>query len=524
MSPPLLPPTAAQRVTPADMGKPAGMLVPVVRGGDEVSWVWTYERNRTPLSPPNRGTLGGEVEEADVTEGARSGMAAAAVAMMREVSEESVATPAWLRIITAAVDRCPSGVTVTQLAPDKITSNVMSVWAVELEPLMQVVPRDVVIHGVPADRDMQRARKFEWVKLDVFLAGLRSLYGRGQFAGAVERAVASLPARVPGSTPMPAPQGRLIQWGAATPNTAAVLGARAQRFSKPVDAKASAAAVQAARRSSFAHVPSGNVTIHRPSGSRHLTWRRPVADAVVQAQRGLLLFIGKQREGDMEWCAKARGASVRCVDKRQPVPCDVDAVGVSAGIIGECRAKQFTFMHSSFMCFSWSPALSLPPGGSPPGTAPIGPYRSDVFPRALPWVKQPLLARLQQSDAHMRLTVVCGKLVHDAGGSVTIEAPPDCRNPASEWFLSMGEYDSSNQHPVWQDPLMIDYLAYAESELVTRPMCAAGSPYRAFRTTAMNKKAIAGSTEYRALACTHRTHVQMSGRDASGVWHGDVVP
>ena len=37
----------------------------------------------------------------------------------------------------------------------------------------------------------------------------------------------------------------------------------------------------------------------------------------------------------------------------------------------------------------------------------------------------------------------------------------------------------------------------------------------------LNKKAIAGSTEYRALACTHSTHVQMSGRDASGVWHGE---
>ena len=37
----------------------------------------------------------------------------------------------------------------------------------------------------------------------------------------------------------------------------------------------------------------------------------------------------------------------------------------------------------------------------------------------------------------------------------------------------------------------------------------------------MNKKAIAGSSEYRALACTHRNHVQMRGRDANGVWHGE---
>jgi hypothetical protein len=37
----------------------------------------------------------------------------------------------------------------------------------------------------------------------------------------------------------------------------------------------------------------------------------------------------------------------------------------------------------------------------------------------------------------------------------------------------------------------------------------------------MNKKAIAGSDEYRALACTHSSHVQMRGRDVNGVWHGE---
>jgi hypothetical protein len=121
----------------------------------------------------------------------------------------------------------------------------------------------------------------------------------------------------------------------------------------------------------------------------------------------------------------------------------------------------------------------------------------------------------------MRLTLVCGKLIHDSDGSVTIESTPDSRDPASAWFLSMGGYDSSTQHPLWEDPLVKEYITYTESELVTRPMCAAGSPYRAFRTLCMNKKAIAGSVEYRALACTHRSHAQMRGRDANGVWHGE---
>lgn len=52
-------------------GKPAGMLVAVVRDASGDTWVWAYERNQTPYSPPNRGILGGEVEEADVAEAAR---------------------------------------------------------------------------------------------------------------------------------------------------------------------------------------------------------------------------------------------------------------------------------------------------------------------------------------------------------------------------------------------------------------------------------------------------------------------
>ena len=43
-----------------------------------------------------------------------------------------------------------------------------------------------------------------------------------------------------------------------------MLEARSQRFQRPIDAQASAVAVQVARRASFAHVPSGNVTIHMP--------------------------------------------------------------------------------------------------------------------------------------------------------------------------------------------------------------------------------------------------------------------
>ena len=520
VSPPLPLSSSAVAQPAVAVGKPAGMLVVVVRDSAGGLWIWSYERNRTPHSPPNRGVLGGEREAADLVESARSGVAASAVAMMREVGEESVMTPAWRRLVEAAVGRCPLGDTVTQLAPDKLESNAVSVWAVELEPHMQVVPRIVAINGVQADRDMVRARKFEWVKLEVFLNGVRTLYDRGQFANAVVSAVDRLQVSTRRGQPQATPTGDHVVWGVAAPEAAAVLEARSQRFQRPVDAQASAVAVQVARRASFAHVPSGNVTIHMPAGSQHRTWRRPVVNAA-PPQKGLLLFIGGQREGDMEWHAKARQVPTRCVDKRQPVPCDVDAPGVTAGIIAECRAKQYSFMHSSFMCFSWSAALSLPPGGSPPGTAPIGPYRGADSPRALPWVKQPLLGRLRQSDAHMRLTLVCGKLIHDAGGSATIESTPDSRDPANAWFLSRDGYDSSNQHPVWEDPLMKEYIIYTESELVTRPMCAAGSPYRAFRTLCMNKKAIAGSEEYRALACTHQSHVQMRGRDVNGVWHGE---
>ena len=57
----------------------------------------------------------GEREAADLVESARSGVAASAVAMMREVGEESVMTPAWRRLVEAAVGRCPLGDTVCRL-------------------------------------------------------------------------------------------------------------------------------------------------------------------------------------------------------------------------------------------------------------------------------------------------------------------------------------------------------------------------------------------------------------------------
>ena len=123
VSPPLPLSSSAVAQPAVAVGKPAGMLVVVVRDSAGGLWIWSYERNRTPHSPPNRGVLGGEREAADLVESARSGVAASAVAMMREVGEESVMTPAWRRLVEAAVGRCPLGDTVTQLAPDKLESN-----------------------------------------------------------------------------------------------------------------------------------------------------------------------------------------------------------------------------------------------------------------------------------------------------------------------------------------------------------------------------------------------------------------
>lgn len=240
--------------------------------------------------------------------------------------------------------------------------------------------------------------------------------------------------------------------------------------------KASAAAAPGARRSSLAQVRVGGVSAHKPTGSGRQKGLRASVEAA-REQRGLLLFVGERREGDMEWHAGAWQVPARCVDKRQPAPCDVEAPGVAAAIIAECRYMQYSYMHSSFTCSSWS----------------------------------------RQVDAHMRLTLVCGKLIHDAGGSVTVESTPGRHDPASAQVGPTGDYDAAAEHPFWEDALVKAYIAYTGSELVTRPMCSAGSPHRVFRTVCINRKALAGSEEYRALKCTHLSHPPTHGGETSGV-------
>ena len=63
----------------------------------------------------------------------------------------------------------------------------------------------------------------------------------------------------------------------------------------------------------------------------------------------MLLFVGERREGDMEWHAGARSVPTRCVDKRQPAPCDVEAPGIAAEIIRECEDGLYSYLHGSFV-------------------------------------------------------------------------------------------------------------------------------------------------------------------------------
>ena len=65
---------------------------------------------------------------------------------------------------------------------------------------------------MPADRDMAKARKFEWISLEVLLNGLRALYDRSQFANAIVQAVSRLPTVEQRGHPPAAPAGARLMW------------------------------------------------------------------------------------------------------------------------------------------------------------------------------------------------------------------------------------------------------------------------------------------------------------------------
>ena len=73
----------------------------------------------------------------------------------------------------------------------------------------------------------------------------------------------------------------------------------------------------------------------------------------------------------------------------------------------------------------------------------------------------------------MHLTIEKGIEIDADGGTVSIENSPDCRDPNSETFLRMGEYDTTTQFPVWCHPAMIRYMEITGSKVYNIYMCGA---------------------------------------------------
>ena len=150
---------------------------------------------------------------------------------------------------------------------------------------------------------------------------------------------------------------------------AAASAAHKARFAQPVDAVGTAAAVVRARAVSAAHVPSDAITIVRPQG-QHRVWKR-AADATT----GLHFHSRARRDGDFEWHAAADDSTCVSAGKVNNPKYDLRFAADRDRIGCETNAEAYDYMHAGWQCATWSGALSVPPGGAPAGTPPVGPYR-----------------------------------------------------------------------------------------------------------------------------------------------------
>ena len=179
---------------------------------------------------------------------------------------------------------------------------------------------------------------------------------------------------------------------------------RALRFAEPVDAAAELAKVRDSRKRAFEPAPA-----FVPPG-------------------GLNYCSGRRRPGDIQALAEAAGDTCRSVDIRSQGPGKVDLNVPAVREQEEANASQYSWMHGSWDCFSWSPALVLPSGKT---GLPIGAYRSDDEPDGKASLPPDVKRRVTNSTEHMRLGLRLGRKIDANGGSVSFEFAPDCRDPAS---------------------------------------------------------------------------------------------
>ena len=288
---------------------------------------------------------------------------------------------------------------------------------------------------------------------------------------------------------------------------------RRQRFAVPDDGARAALGVKAQREA------------YAEQLARHRADKRP-------RRQGLNLWGGRRRRGDIQWHAEQDGQHCTTQDRKVAGVAGADLNQPGARARFEAFATgRFHWMHASWDCFSWSPALSLPPGGTgfgDMGRAPLGPYRTPAEPKGLASLPLRTWARVDNSNTHLALTLRLAYDIDARGGSVSLENSPDCRDATSPWFIARDGFTSATQFPVWADPDMQRYIRHTGSKLITLAISAYDSPYRGYKTFCLNRKAQATPAAARMRA--HAVNgprdgpcVPMSGRAADGRSHGEIA-
>ena len=299
---------------------------------------------------------------------------------------------------------------------------------------------------------------------------------------------------------------------------------RRVRFAHPPDAQRALQDVRAQRTEYAAAGQRLRTARLAPTGKRastDLVWERS------RGFHGLNFMGGRRRAYDIQSWAELDGSHCWTQDKKVDGPGGEDLERpAEREVFRQDSLGRYDWAHMSWDCFSWSPALSLPPGGSgfgDMGDKPLGPYRGPPPAHdGHDWLSPTLKQRVDCSTRMKDLGIELAYDIHRRGGSVTIESAPDCRDPEAAWHYTKGGYSTATQWPLWEDPAVKEYIKDTGSTLVTRPMRAFGSPYQAYRTLCFNPAAYAHAQAWRNADVTSPSPgVNMSGIDAAGRAHGE---
>ena len=295
---------------------------------------------------------------------------------------------------------------------------------------------------------------------------------------------------------------------AATPS-ADQRAARLARFSQTVDVAAVDAQTREVKRKAFA--PTAN--------TRSLKWTRP------REWRGAELCAGRARPGDIQSCATADDVAWESYDKLRTGDEHVDLATPEGRALILDRAQHWDALHVATRCGLWSGALCLPPGCSPAGTPPMGPYMSEAAPLGKPGLSPATTRAVDEAHAVKETCLAAARIVTSNGGTLSYENSPDCTDPSSPWFMERDGYSTRTQFPFWRDPAVAAFIADTGAARLTVPFGGAGdSPYRNYKTVLLSPLAY----NHRGVLATWqldpaRTYMPMRGMSGDGRTHGAVA-